>query len=295
MTRALLVGGEGHAWRTWREGCGMEGPVVSLDPSYMEHGWGGRLMRTRGEQVLDWRFIGTLKATRNPLSVISGAMQLASDDAIVLLSRLESSPLARHFALTLAQLLQPQAICTAAGTGMENWPWPIGAEPVELEDSPPEIVLRAQERAQWLHLLRECHEHEIDLEETPVIGARLGSSERLQPQNIEGWLEVCGGGMLWVSDQVGEDTKVDQAMHFAEASKVWTALPSHYGGLLCAMSQEDGSEQGMGIVESFDPNLGRMKILCTAEPGTKPQVLKLGTLRLQKDGKRAGEAPPWTV
>lgn len=295
MARALLVGGEGHAWRDWREQRGLGGPLLCLDPSYMEHGWGGRIALTQGEELLDWRFVGTLKATRNPLSVLSGAVQLATEDCVIMLSRLESSPVARHFALTLAQILRPEAIYTVEGSGVEAWPWPIGAEPVQLPDSPPEIVLRAQERAQWLHLLRECHPHEVDLDEVPVIGARLGSSPRLHPQGMEGWMEVCGGGLLWISEEVGDDLKVDRAMHFAEAHKVWTALPKQYSGLLCAMSQEDGSEQGMGVVDSFDPQIGRMKILCTAEPGTRPQVLKLGTLRLQKDGKRAGEAPPWTV
>ena len=66
-----------------------------------------------------------------------------------------------------------------------------------------------------------------------------------------------------------------------------------YDNLLCALVRESGEEIGHGMIESFDFRNGIVRVWADAVPPIPVRVLKLGSLRVDRNGKELGELRAW--
>jgi hypothetical protein len=305
MGRTLLLGTPQTSWREWLKANRKERDLICLDPADANAGVPARLTLFQAEKTIAWRFYGSLDAQRFPHVLVAGLPYLlakAADDAIVESPAYRATPLNRAVAALIAQLVQPSEILLAQGSDLDRHGWPVGPHEVELQPDFPKTVKDAQRRAQWLKLLEACEEHELDLGGVSIEGARVGSGRRLHPDEllagaIEGALhaELCGSSLFVVTNEVLADAQVSRALDHFHCTKVFFARPDDYSGLLCSFARDSGEDFGMGIVRSIDFEQRRARVLCTAVAPAPVRILRLGSLRLDEQGRELGEVPPWKV
>ncbi|MCW5937670.1 MAG: hypothetical protein KIT11_10245 [Fimbriimonadaceae bacterium] len=271
---------------------------LCLDPSDADHGPPARCFAWLEGGVRDWRLIGGLDPRSDPVALLEAAVELAGalpPDAIVLSFPVRETPFHRHLALSVARALRASRVIVPEGSPMARWPWPVGAEEVEMPDQYPVVVREAQRRARWLELFERSTLQEVDLGQVRVVGARLGSGERFRSPDFAGYLEKCGETLLVVDDADLDDGLVGRLCAQAGAGKLVHTKASEYEGLVCSFARESGEDFGMGVVRSFEPARNRMVVLCDAIAPAPVRALKLGTLRVWSDGREVSELVPWSV
>lgn len=305
MARTLLVTGVKHTWReylkTRREGR----DVLVLDPADSHWGAPGRVALFRGEKLVDWRFVGCLDASKNPLAVLQGAAELlplAQGDVLIQAPAFRRSPVLRQLLLGLAQWIQPEEILIPDGVDFGGEGWIVGPEPVLLEAEFPPMVVSAQRRARWLELLESCEDHEIPLDEVHFQGMRFGSGKRLPIDffvraGLEQvvWAESTQKTLVLISRKPLDDDQIASAMNIAHAAKVMLIDPICFSGHLCALSRQNGEHLGMGIIEEFDFVRGVARCRATAVAPAPVRTLQVGLLKLDSSGRELGEIRPWTI
>jgi hypothetical protein len=305
MGRTLLVGNPAVSWREWEKEHRGTRDWVCLDPSDANHGLPARFTLWRGDKPLAWRFYGSLDARRFPLVVpaaLAELSQMAAADAVVQLFPFEPSPVLRHLAILVAQLLQPSEILLAKGTAIDLSGWPVGPEEIEIAGALPIIVQAAQRKAHWLKLVEECVPHEVDLRQVSVEGSRLGSGKPLTPSQLEKtgiggvvYGEVCGGTLMAVTDEQPDEDSLSRSLAVFHCSKAHIVDTTGYDGLLCSFGRQSGEDIGTGMVQRIDFAARKAHVLCTATAGAPVRILRLGALRLDTRGRESGEVRPWQV
>ena len=295
MGRTLLVGDRRWSWRDWARDHAQGRDLVVLDPGVADFGPAARVSLVRGGKVVAWSFVGSPDASNDPVALLAGSVRLlqeASEDAVVQMFPVRNSPLGRHLALHLAGLVAPQRLLVPAGSGLENQPWSVGAEGVELPDAFPAIVQEAQRRAQWLDLMEKSEPHAVDLDQVALVGSRLGSGVVVE---TDPYSESSGGVLLMVTDSSLGDAEVSRGMDLAHATRSQLVSPSRYTGLVCSLAHQDGSDFGLGVVESLDLQRRVVHVRAMAVAPAPVRVLKLGTLRVDRVGKEIEALKPWAV
>lgn len=305
MGRTLLIGNPRVTWREWLRDHRGKRDLLCLDPSDPAQEIPARLALFRGEYPIRTRFYGSLDPQRAPhvlVGALAAAMPRMGEDAIVQLFAYRPSPLMRQVAMLLAQTLAPSRIVVAEGTELDMDGWPVGPEKVELEENFPPMVQHAQRKAQWLRLIEECGPHDVDLRSVTLEGSRLGSGKALGSEErtragLRGAVhaERCGKSLLVVSPEDPDDGEVARALDVTGCAKAQFVHPGEYTNLLCAFARESGEEIGMGIVQSIDWEARRLQALCTAVPPAPVKILRLGSLRVDPNGRELGEGRPWQL
>jgi polynucleotide 5'-kinase involved in rRNA processing len=135
-----------------------------------------------------------------------------------------------------------------------------------------------------------------------VQGARFGSGvvltqdERLKAGVAEAvHVEVVGTSLLIVCDTDLAENQVALALDFTGCRKAHFVEPGMLRNLFCAFSKDSGEDIGTGIITSIDWTSLRADALCTAVAPSPVRILKLGSMRVDNEGRELGELRPWQV
>lgn len=292
MPGSLLLGSRQHSWRSWLQDH--DQPYLILDPANSDIGYPATARLVKDGKVVAWRFIGTCRADKNPLAILSAAVELSQyfPECHVLIGEVRS-PVIRQLTAEIVRLLRPEAILSPLELQV-SMPGAKDVEIVELEASLPDVAQTAQRRAIWIDMLDRCVRHRYDMAQG-LEGARLGSGQRMPHSAIDAYIELAASHLHIVSDTHYGELEILALSNEHGAKKVSMVSPSSYKGLLCCLAKQDGEPMGIGIVESFDPESGRFNLLSTAVEGSKPAILQLGTLRVSNDGIDYDATAPWAV
>jgi polynucleotide 5'-kinase involved in rRNA processing len=300
MPKTLLVCSPQFTWREWlKQHLGVR-PLLVLDPSDATYGPPARLALYREGKLEAWEFYGSLDPQRFPHVLLAGLARLlaAGEDVVVLLFPYRASPLLRHLVLMIAQIVQPDEVFV--GGQVELSGWPVGPEEIELEAAFPAMVQSAQRKAHWIKLLEDCEEHEVELRKTPLLGARLGSGRVLSREELDragvgaaAYGEVCGSALLLLDTDGVEEDAVRRALDFFHCTRAHLVESSLLEGLVCSFARQSGEDFGMGFVKCLDVRAMAARVLCTAVAPAPVRLLKLGSLRVDHQGREVAELKPW--
>ncbi len=304
MGKLLLVGSGSTSWGEWLKEHRGNRDLVVLDPADTHHGPPGRLWVVRGSRPVYSSFYGSLDPVRSPHLMVAALHEflgVVGDDAIIQMFPVRTTPLVRQLAQVIADMVRPEKILVADGLE-DTFSWPIGPEQVSIEKSLPPMVHQAQRKAQWLKLVERGARHEIALDRVILQGARLGSGRQLdsimmQRVGLEHALrvEVCGTALLVVSDEHLPEEQVSRALDLTHTQRAHLVHPSDYRDLLCAFVRLSGEEFGYGRIEEIDFAGGRILAHADAVPPVPVPIVRLGSLRVDADGRELGELRPWQV
>jgi len=305
MGRTLLIASPRHTWREWLKAHREGRDLICLDPTDPQQGIPGRMALFQGEYSTASRFYGSLDAQRSPhvtIAAVARLLEQASEDCLVQLFAYRPTPTLHQTAMIVADLVRPSQILIAENTALELGAWNDIVEPVELPDAVSAQVQHAQRKAQWLRLIEECESHEVDMKETTVEGARLGSGEFLDREERERaglkqavYAEKCGGNLLIVSQAEPDEAEVGRALDVTGCGRATFVEPDAYENLVCSFARTDGEEIGMGLIQKVDWTDRRLYIQCTAVAPIRVPILRIGSIRVDLDGRELGETRPWQV
>lgn len=305
MGKLLLVGGGSAAWSDWLKDNRGGRDLVVLDPADAHHGAAGRLWVLRGTRPIYSAFYGSLDPLRAPHLLIAALHEflgVVDDSAIVQLFPLRASPLMRQLTQTITDMIRPARILMPDGEPDEGISWPVGPEVAELAKPLPPMVRQAQRKAQWLKLIERSSRHEIPLDRLTIQGARLGSGRLLdsimrQRAGLESALrvEVCGSALLVITHEDLAEEQVTRALDITHTQRAHIVHPEDYENLLCAFVRLSGEEFGYGRIETIDFEAGAVVACADAVPPVPIPILRLGSLRVDADGRELGEVRPWQV
>ncbi|MEZ0325598.1 MAG: hypothetical protein ACAH95_06810 [Fimbriimonas sp.] len=305
MARTLLIGNPQVTWREWLKEHRGGAELLCLDPADPVQFTPGLLNLTQGQKRVYSRFYGSVDPQRQPHVIVAAAAQalnVASDNLIVQTFAYRPSPVLRQTLALLSQLIRADRILIANGTDIDQSGFPVGPEQVELERALPPMVQHAQRKAQWLKLIEECERHTIDLRRVTVEGARFGSGRAMNADQRKAaglasavYVEVTGSTLLIVSDAEVEESTISLALDYAGCSKAVLAEPGLYRNLMCSFANQAGEDFGTGILLEIDWLSMRAQVLSTAVAPAPVKVLRLGSLRVDAQGRELGETRPWQV
>lgn len=305
MGLTLLIGSRDHTWHEWLRAHQGARDLLVLDPVHAGLGPPARLVLVRDGKVVAWRFAGSLDPLRNPIDLLAGAEALvadASQDCVALLFAWRDTPLARHLSYALARMLRPVEVLIPEGARCPAEGWPVGPAQVAVEPAFPAMVLAAQRRARWMELQQGSKQVQVDLPVTRLLGARLGSGAlvnmaTLRAAGLEDGLraELCGETLLLIAGQAPDDDVAVRCMNLAGASRVVIQTPEAYEGLVCSLEKDDGTTVALGMIERAEFDAGRLLVRSPAATTKAVQVLRIGALRVDSNGKELGETRPWSV
>lgn len=296
----LLIRHPGVTWHEWMKT--QKRDHIVLDPTDASHGCAGRLMLLKGGKPAMVRFYGSLDPQRSPHVLLAALHEMlaVATDPIVEAPAYRATPVLRQTLQLIASVAKPDEILVAKDTPIDRGGWRVGPEEVDLQAVFPKVVLDAQRKAQWLALLERCHQHELILGELTFEGTRLGSGTVLHEEMREKaglaealHAEVCGNSLLVVADHEIEESRMGRALDVTHATRATVVMSQEYENLLCAMMRESGEEIGHGMVDRIDFKAGIVHVRADAVPPVPVRVLKLGSLKVDRNGKELGELRPW--
>lgn len=305
MGKLLLIGGGSATWNDWLKEHRAGRDLVVLDPADAHYGPAGRLWVIRGQRPAYSAFYGSLDSQRAPHLMVAALHEflgVIEDNAIVQLFPTRPSPLMRQLTQLIADLVRPSTIYISNHDVDEGICWPVGPEQIELAKGLPPMVVQAQRKAQWLKLIERSSRHEIPLERLSFQGARLGSGRLLdevmkQRAGLESALrvEVCGSSLLIVTHEDMDGEEVSRVLDLTHTQRAHVVHPQDYDNLLCAFVRLNGDEFGYGRIETIDFEGGRVIAYADAVPPVPVPIVRLGSLKVDSDGRELGEVRPWQV
>lgn len=305
MSRTLLIGNPATTWREWLKAHRGGRDLLCLDPSDPQQGIPGRLTLLRGDRPIYSRFYGSLDPQRAPhvlFAALVQALTVADDDVLIQGFPYRPTPVLRQVLFLLTQLIQPDEIVVAMGSDLDLDGFPVGPEEVQLEKAFPAMVLQAQRKALWLRQIERCEPHEVRLNRVTLDGVRLGSGVSLTAQDRERvgladalHAERNGKTLLVVAEYEPTEDALMRALDGTGCARAHFAHPESYGDLMCSFAHANGEDFGYGFLREIDWENGLMKIDCDAVPPAPVRLLRLGALRVDRDGNELGELKPWQV
>lgn len=301
MGATLLIRHSGASWNEWAKSH--QGDHIVLDPSDATHGIAARLVLVKGGKPAMVRFYGSLDSQRSPHVILAALHEFLEhcENPVIHCPVYRPSPVLRQNLQLIAGMVKPREILVARGTQLSLEGWPVGPEILDLPDAFPKIVLDAQRKAQWLSLVERSHPHEIPLQTLTIEGTRLGSGEMILEDMREkaglkdtDHVEVCGSTLLVICGHELEDAIMARALDVTHTARAMVVSVREYDNLLCALVRESGEEIGHGMIDKFDFANGVVKVWADAVPPVPVRVLKLGSLRVDRNGKEFGEMRAWS-
>ena len=304
MANTLLLGTQGSAWHQWLKDNRKGRDLILLDPADAHHGPAGRLWLIHDDRSTS-RFYGSTDPQRSPHVMVLALAEFLTEarpDALVQLFAYRPTPLLSQLAQLIAFLVKPEQILIDQETPISQGGWPTGPEEIDLPAGLPPMVVDAQRKAQWLKLIERCQPHQIPLQSCVIQGARLGSGHSLdEPTRHRAGLanalhaETCGSTLLIVADEDPDEENISRALDVTHTARAQIVRADAYDDLLCAFVRPSGDEFGFGMIERIDFAEGLIHARTDAIPPVPVPILRLGSMRVDKDGRERGEAKPWQV
>lgn len=301
MKATFLINDPKWTWREWLKTELRDRPFVCLDVSDADHGPAGRVFLMRDGKVRSWRLVGSVYSNRNPVDLLAGGMRLlaeAGPDPVVLGFQMHESPVLRQMALAVAESLGSGEALAPTGSPFVHDQWPVGVTQVSLPESLPEAARLAQRRARWLEMLEAGTEHIVSLDKVGVYGARLGSGSRMHGHpftDLGPYVERYGNTLLVVTEGSPNEDLLNEAGNLAHTRNVAFVSPRAYDGTLCSFVRGTGEDFGIGIVKAIDFETREMTVINTAVAPAPVRMVRIGSIRIDLDGKETGETKPWAV
>ncbi len=308
MTTTLLIGDPESTWREWLLGQPNARDLFVLDPGDTHHGPAGMLRWLSNDQPVATEFFGALDPMRFPQILMATLSRWLAQTAhqppkhlYIQLFPARPTPALRHLILLVAQMVNPDSIVIsdAAHFGLEAFP--IGPMPTTLERNYPVMVLAAQRKAHWLRLIERTENHIVSLN-TVTLGARLGSGLRVTPPDLTKigvtqivYAEKQGASLFVVTDAEISERFITRALEMTHSRKAHIVRTGDYDGVLVSFARQNGEDFGVGYIESVDWNAGQFFIKNTAASPTPVPLLKIGSVRINANGKELEEAKPWSI
>ncbi|MCX7799668.1 MAG: hypothetical protein N2109_04925 [Fimbriimonadales bacterium] len=302
MPLTLLVGGPGDSFRELRKEH-PDAPWLCLDPADPDTGLLGRIALQRQEGWL-WRFYGSLNPLRSPhvvLGALAELLPLLGGEGFVRLFPWRRAPLARELALVVDRLVRPDRIVCADPDALQERGWSTGPQTIELPNPFPQVVVQAQRRAHWHALLSRATLCELPLNDTLLMGARIGSGSRLDAAALSDagvravWAERTEGTLYLVCEQPPGDEALRRAAQNVGCDRSEAVPTERFAGLLCGLARLNGDDFALGVLQGIDFKEGTIRVWTDAVPPVSAPILKLGGLRLDAKGAELGELRPWQV
>ncbi len=301
MPATFLINDPRWTWREWLKTELGSRPLVCLNVADADHGPPGRVFLMREGKVRDWRLVGSVYANRNPVDLVSGAQSLiaqAGGDCVVLGFEMHEAPVIRQMAIAVAEAAEASEILAPTGSSFVHDSWPSLVFQIEVAEALPEAAKLAQRRARWLEMLESCSEHSVSLDKVGVYGVRLGGGTRLQGHpyaDLGTYVEKYGSTMLVVTESEPWEDLVTEAMNLAHVRNVVFVSPNAYNGLVCSFVRGTGEDFGIGVIKQVDFELRELTVLNTAVAPAPLRMVRIGSIRIDLDGKELGETKPWAV
>lgn len=303
MGRTLLIGSQTGVWREWLREHQAGREWVGLNPADAEATFPARFSRIREGRVQSWRFAGSLDAMRAPHSALAAANALvreSEEDAIVELFPFRVGPLRLQVARLAIESIRPSHILIDRRTHFPIGGLPVSVEEVDLPEALPESVRAGHRKARWLQLFEQCERHEVELRKVALDGLRLGSGVPIPLENLKKYGfgdplhgEVAGSNLLVVSRTPVSDLEVTRALDAVHASKAHIVSPSDYENLICAFSRRSEEDFAQGRIVRIRFEDGVVEVSANAVAPTIFDLLKVGGLRVDDEGRERGEMKPW--
>lgn len=295
MPLRLLIGAPGADWSSVRNEN-----FLNLDVDDASQVPVGRVVLFQNGIPRFTSFLGSRNAIRAPHVLLAGLMQglkRLGEDGDVQCFAYRDQPLSRQTIQLIADVVQPSEILWDSEVSMPMNGWPVGPEVVELPRILP-IVSDAQRKAQWLKLIERSRRHEIPLSSVSLRGLRLLGGENVTAECKSlginpAWAEVQGKTLFLVSDENLHDEKVIALLDHFHTQRLVSTKPSDYQNLVCAPAREEGEEIGYGRIAEIDFEAGLIIAELDTVEGTPIPVLKVGTMRVDKDGHEDEELTLW--
>lgn len=305
MNRVALLGNAGVTWRERVKSLAKSGLFLNLDPGNADFTHPGKVGLYRNGRVLFERFTGSTDPARTPHLLMwalgEALVRFPEEPMVALFPVYRPTPIAWQTTLAAMQMFRPDLIEVAHGTGVNLNAFPIGPTVVESEKAFPPMVCAAQRKAHWMALLERCQKHSINVFEVPIEGSRLGSGQRLDPEECkrvgldDAYVEATGSSLFIVSQHEYEEAQISRALDLTHTSKPFFSHPDDYSGLVCSFVRQSGEEFGYGRISRIDFESGEAEIMNTAEVDAPVRILRLGSIRIDTKGNEYEEARPWSV
>jgi polynucleotide 5'-kinase involved in rRNA processing len=222
-------------------------------------------------------------------------------DALFQLAPYSPGPLSHQTIHLLAHLLlngPDMEILVAEGAPLEQSGFPVGPTIVKLDKAFPSVVQAAQRKAQWLAFFERAESQTLDLSRIAIEGGRLGAGTRLRSEELpHGALygEKAGASLFLVTGRPLEDHEVARALDHTHTSRAHVVQPEDYKHLFVGLTRENGEDFALGIVQSIDFNTLEATLLSDAVPPAPARLLRLGSIKVTKDGPEPHETKHWTL
>ncbi|MBS1704227.1 MAG: hypothetical protein JST40_00020 [Armatimonadetes bacterium] len=305
MARTLLAGHPQCNWSEWIQDELGSRQFVSLAVNSPQPNSLARVALHEGDKTLAYRFVGSTDPLRNPIAILSGLhelLQMAEDDTPVLSFEYRPQPVLRQLLEGVVTLCQPTKILIPESVDYGYDLWPIGPEEIALPQAFPDLVRTAQRRARWIELLENSTDHELDLSQVKLTGARIGSGKVIAVSGLSQlgfedilWAEVLGGIGLVVIRKPIDEERISELLNYLHVSRVQFVEPNAYSGRLCSFARADGEDFAMGVIEEMDFKRQIIKIRAQAIAPAPAKVLKLGLTTIDSSGRELHEPQPWAV
>jgi hypothetical protein len=305
VATTLLIGNARTTWREWLRENRHDANLLCLDPVDPIQLVPGVLHLFQGEKPSLSRFYGSTDPQRSPhvmIGFLAEALRRTQGELIIQLFSYRPTPLLRQTALLAAQLAMPDRILVAESTEIDQMGFPVGPEEIAIEPALPPMIQLAQRKAKWIKLLEQCTRQEVDLRNVTIEGSRLGSGRRLsEAERKQAGLknalhaEAAGASLFVVIDTDLDEQEVSQALDFTGCSKAVITSPVAYSNLLCSFANQKGEDFANGVVCGIDWRSLRASVLASAVPPAPVRLLRLGSIRIDSDGRELGELRPWQV
>lgn len=302
MGGTLLIRHSGASWNDWVKSH--PGDHIILDPTDASHGMAARLAMLKDDRPSLVRFYGSLDPQRAPHVILAALHEFLghTENPIVHCPVYRPNPVLRQTLHLIAEMVKPAEILVARGTSISLEGWPTGPQEVSAGEAFPKVVLDAQRKAQWLALVERVQLHEIPIPGLAIDGARLGSGDPL-PLDIKEkagladaeHVEVCGSTLLIISSHEVEDAVMARALDVTHTGRAMVVSVREYENLLCALVRGSGEEIGHGMIEKIDFENGIVRVWADAVPPVPVRILKLGSLRVDRNGRELGELRAWAA
>lgn len=301
MPATFLINDPKWTWREWLKTHLGERPFLCLDVSDADHGPAGRVYLLREGKVRSWRLVGSVYSNRNPVDLLAGGLRMLSEagpDVVVLGFQMRESPVLRQMSLALAECLGGGVALAPTGSSFVHDVWPFEVSQVTLPEALPDAALLAQRRARWLDMLEQATEHAVSLDKVGVYGTRIGCGTRLHGSpfsELGVYVERYGSTLLVVSDHEPADDLLQEAGNLAHTRHVSLVSPYSFDGLLCSFVRGSGEDFGIGVIKGIDFEAREMTVMNTAVAPAPVRMVRIGSVRIDMDGKESGETKPWAV
>ncbi len=263
-----------------------------------------------GGALVSAQFVGSTQLVHDPLSVFLGVYRtvgVVQEGEICAALPIQSlSPVSVHMYRALWRALQPQSVIAVGDVTLRHI---LGKDPDDREPPRPDrLGPRAEKpkrKAWWAEYLARSHKHKFTLQQTRLVGSRLGAGQPLSakemielrevgfPEAI--YAELCGTSLTIVTGHRHESDAAPRAADHFGCETAHLIAPGTLVGLVVGLIGPKGRFLGVGRISEFDTSNAVLVVQAAGEPPLVIEEVQLGRIRVGPDGEELGYLKPWQV